>query len=455
MLAVTLAAGCSSEDGGAIVTPTPAPSVANPYLVQRAEGVTELLDDLSRALTGADPAALDALFDPAASDEFRAGLHRVRTNLGGSEPAGDPAEPEARGERLRLRTSGYRLGAEPTAPPQIAAGLQQRLDAAGSSDSWAAPVELRYALGGAATPGIDEAQITDHTVFVVARYRDGWRLAGGAEAVEAVSDDTPGAARPEPWDFGGLVAADVATAGGTSVVLSYPGTDELVTDVAELLPPAVRAVSRFWGTDWPQRAVVVASGQAVEFAGLAGTPTDFGSAAAATVYRSLDLRARTVTGQRLLLAPGAGDLAKPALAILLRHEMFHIASRLDTGLAAPLWLTEGVAEYVGRLGTYRRLADAAPQLAGQVADGDLPEALPADADFDVTESKSTLAYQQAWSMAVFIADRYGEAAQRRLYPGVAATADRAAQDAVIDEVLGVDRDGLIADWQDWLREQVD
>ncbi len=58
--------------------------------------------------------------------------------------------------------------------------------------------------------------------------------------------------------------------------------------------------------------------------------------------------------------------------------------RPRTSDSAPKWLTEGVAEYVGRRGTYRVLADAAPDLADRVRAGSgCPSALPDDAAFDV------------------------------------------------------------------------
>ena len=61
----------------------------------------------------------------------------------------------------------------------------------------------------------------------------------------------------------------VATSGGTSVVASYPGTDQTVARLARLLPGAVAAVESFWGADWPRRAVVVPTAAPAEFAALA------------------------------------------------------------------------------------------------------------------------------------------------------------------------------------------
>jgi hypothetical protein len=56
----------------------------------------------------------------------------------------------------------------------------------------------------------------------------------------------------------------------------------------------------------------------------------------------------TATGQRIVFAPGASDMSDDALRIVLRHELFHFVSRAQTALDAPRWLTEGVADFVGR-----------------------------------------------------------------------------------------------------------
>ena len=49
-----------------------------------------------------------------------------------------------------------------------------------------------------------------------------------------------------------------------------------------------------------------------------------------------------------MFAPGAAAMSDASLRIVLRHELFHFASRADTAADAPRWLTEGVADFVGR-----------------------------------------------------------------------------------------------------------
>ncbi|OBA70253.1 MULTISPECIES: peptidase MA family metallohydrolase [Gordonia] len=500
LAAATLAAGvsaCSSDSqpqqatSSSVTTTTTNPNI---YLQERSEGVARLLDDLTRALTDGDRARLDGLLDSSTSPTFRDSLNVAAQNLSGtgtpaassaaatpsvanpqsaerqsvvpqsvvpqsvvpqstspqspsSESQPSPTTVPARGTALKLKEFGYQLASTQGAEVQMPAELAARLEAQGSTDSWVAPVQLRYALGGAGTPGVDEPTVTLDRELVVARYGDSWKLVGDATLL---GDDAPAT---QLWNLPGLEATDVLTGGGPSAVVSYPGTAVTVDRTRRSLRQAVSAVTAFWGSEWPRRAVVVATATPEEFSAIAhSSATDTSAAAAATVFDRVD--GDTVIGQRVVLAPSANDLPAPALAVVLRHELTHVATRSVTAKDAPLWITEGVAEYVGRKGTYVRLDDAAPDLAAQVRAGQSPDALPSDEDFGVATDKSALAYQSAWALAAYVADRYGETRLKALYRGVAASGDVGRQDNAIATALGVDRNRLIADWRRWLAEQV-
>ncbi|GAC69524.1 hypothetical protein [Gordonia soli] len=464
VVSATLLTACTdtppvSEDTAQSATPSSA------YEVSRSEGAQRLLDALGPAIRDGDRRRLDPLIDPSASPSFRATLTTAVDNLApadtgrpsstagqtGAPPAAGESDSagERRGGRLRPRLLEYRLTpvqeTEPLVPPEI----QARLDEQGSSDAWVAPVEIHHALGGSAIPGIDEPEIVSTTTMILARYGDDWKVVGDYRG--------DGAAPPpvQLWELPGVRAADVRTAGGASVIASYPDTADTVTRVRSLLPNAVDAVTEFWGDAWPRRAVVVATGDNDQFGALTRSlGSDVAAAAAATVYADLDSAARTVTGQRVVLTPAAGTLSAPALGVVLRHELTHVAARTATAPGAPLWITEGVPEYVGRRGTYTRFADAAPQLAARVRAGEAPTAFPTDADFAVDSEQATIAYQSAWSVAAFVADRFDETVLRRLYIGVAGTDDVGRQDAAITNTLKMSRAQLVERWRAWLTEQV-
>ncbi|MEE4023205.1 hypothetical protein V1Y59_08960 [Gordonia sp. PKS22-38] len=488
-LAVAVIAGCGTA-APPVTQSSSAPTTttsANVYERQRTAGVQAALDVLDDALRSGDPKLVDTVVDEAAAPGFRRHLQVIAANLGGhavpaesvapesvptasvsaessaaprstderESPTASPSSPTSvptippRGTALRLKEFRYEVVPSTEAEVLVPAGLQQRLDAQGSSDSWVAPVDLRYALGGADTPGLDEPEVTVNMQLVMARYGDDWKVVGDATAIGGT------AAPAQLWDLPGLAATDVATDGGTSVIASYPGTAETVDRVRGMLPGAVVAVDDFWGEDWPRRTAVVATDRPAEFRALARSAgTDVTGAAAATVYSRIDSDDDVAVGQRVILTPGADRLSDAALGVVLRHELTHIATRVVTAPGAPLWITEGVSEYVGRKGTYGRFDDAAPDLAAQIRAGDVPADFPADRDFAVDSEEAVVAYQSAWSVAAFVADRFGEDELRTLYTGVAADADPRRADQAISDALGVSRTDFVADWQRWLSTQV-
>ncbi|MDL9944383.1 hypothetical protein QSJ19_02045 [Gordonia sp. ABSL11-1] len=503
-------AGCGQS--GPASTSSSSPSVAsapNVYEQQRAAGVQNALDALGDAVVAGDPARVGSLLDPAAGAAFRV---RLETSAGNFS-AGTASDGRTRGTHLSLKSFRYQPAPTEEAETLVPPDLQTRLDAQGSSDSWVAPIELRYALGGAgseasgpdssgagseasgpdssgagseasgpdssgagseasgpdssgagseasgpgssggseerAVVGVDEPEVVVPGQFVMARYGDDWKVVGDAVAIGGTPAPT------QMWELPGLAADDVRTAGGTSVVASYPGTTGVVDRVRRQLPGAVTAVTGFWGADWPRRAVVVATERPADFRALAqSSASDITGAAAATVFSQIDSDQKVATGQRVILTPKAAELPSPALGVVLRHELTHVAARVVTAPGAPLWMTEGVPEYVGRKGTYTRFDDAAPDLAERVRAGGLPTGLPEDRDFAVGEESAMVAYQSAWSAAAFVANRFGEQKLKALYVGVAASDDRRRQDRSISDALGIDRAELVASWRRWLSAQV-
>ncbi|WP_051406291.1 hypothetical protein [Williamsia sp. D3] len=205
-------------------------------------------------------------------------------------------------------------------------------------------------------------------------------------------------------------------------------------------------------------AGIIAAPTDDEFRSLTGAATaDAQAAAAVSIFTGVDPAGPTALGQRVVFSPQAAQLDPNALAAVLRHELFHVAARTVTAQAAPVWVTEGVAEYVGRRGTYTRLADAAPTLAGQVAAGEVPADLPSDANFSPGSPDAALSYQSAWSVAAFIADKFGEDKLKRFYVALAG-ADQPtdpqlvvkSQDTASNIVLGISREELVDQWRGWL-----
>lgn len=214
--------------------------------------------------------------------------------------------------------------------------------------------------------------------------------------------------------------------GRTARLLALGGAQpsDLLQRLAAELPAAAAAVTAFWGPDWRPDIEIAVAGSDQQFSVLAGGAADI---------------AATTTAQRIMFAPGAAGMSPAALRIVLRHELFHYAARSATAADAPRWLTEGVADYVGRPYTERPGPVQAEALAH----------LPTDADLDTPGTARSLAYDRAWWFSRYVADAYGVPALRELYlracgPGHpdVATAVQAA--------LGTDLDAVVAGWRRWL-----
>ena len=199
-------------------------------------------------------------------------------------------------------------------------------------------------------------------------------------------------------------------------------TASLLTRIATQMNDAAKAVTAFWGPDWPRDVLIVAAETDAEFGRLAGGGPD---------------TAATTTAERIMFAPGAAAMSDASLRIVLRHELFHFASRADTAADAPRWLTEGVADFVGRPPTPR------PPDAAELA------TIPADADLDAAGIKGSVAYDRAWWFSRFVADTYGTSTLRALYLRACGPGHPDVATAVRD-TLGADLQEVLVRWHHWM-----
>jgi hypothetical protein len=196
-------------------------------------------------------------------------------------------------------------------------------------------------------------------------------------------------------------------------------TAALLARIGAEMTDAAQAVTAFWGPDWPRDVVIVAAGSDAEFGTLAGGGPDI---------------AATTTAERIMFAPGASGMSDASLRIVLRHELFHFASRAKTAADAPRWLTEGVADYVGRPPTPRPATAATWQL-------------PTDAE--MTGPDQSRAYDRAWWFSRFVAEAYGTGALRALYVRACSPGHPEAATAV-RETLGADLPAVLTGWRQWM-----
>jgi hypothetical protein len=225
------------------------------------------------------------------------------------------------------------------------------------------------------------------------------------------------------------------------VDLGGPDTGRLLSRIAADIGSAVDKVDAFWGAHWSREISVVAAGTDAQFRAAAGggPASQWSDIAAMTVADRIDPARRVAVNQRMVFAPGAARMSKTALRIVLTHELFHYAARVDTALDTPRWLTEGVADYVARPSA------AVPANALTAAD-----ALPSDVDLDAPGPQRSRAYDRAWWFTRFVADTYGPPKLRALYLA-ACGAGHGEFTAAVRDVLGTDPAALLADWRRWMR----
>ncbi len=222
--------------------------------------------------------------------------------------------------------------------------------------------------------------------------------------------------------------------------LGGPDTKRLLSRIAADIGDAIDKVEHFWGVDWSREISVVAAGSDDQFRAAAGggPASQWADIAAVTVVDRVDTAQRVAVGQRIVFAPGAANMKESELRIVLAHELFHYAARVDTAPDAPRWLTEGVADFVAR-----------PPVAVPSGAAAAVQALPTDADLDTPGPDRSLAYDRAWWFARFVADTYGVTLLRAFYLA-ACGAGHADLPTAVRDVLRTDVAGLLTDWQRWL-----
>jgi hypothetical protein len=404
-------AGGPGQPMGAV---SPAPHVDE---ASRTDAVTDLLRRRAQAVLAHDEQSFLATVDPKADEAFVANQRRLFTNLAA----------------VPFDAWSYRLNPDKT----FATG-----DTNGADELWAPAVDLRYALRGV------DAIPTDRPMgYLFARHGDTWYLRSDTALDEQSRRTWRG-----PWDFGPCVV----TTTERGIVLSHPGHEPMVDRLVRELDTSVEAVNEIWPTSWSGRVALLLPDSPGEMRALVGAD-DFpveSVVAVATADRVVN-KTRTVAGQRVVLSPsGVRALSIASLRIVLRHEITHVAARADTVDGSPIWVLEGFADYVGYRDSGITLAEGAPDLAQRVRRNGLPTALPENRAFNSRGSAMSLAYQQSWSLARYISERYGERALISVYRKLAGAGAVSAKetDTMLRGVLGVDRAGLVAGWQSYLRE---
>jgi hypothetical protein len=270
-----------------------------------------------------------------------------------------------------------------------------------------------------------------------------------------LADDTDGGTQVQLWDLPKFTVLRSAT---TLVVGSGPASR--LRPYLELGNLAVKRVDAVWTAPWNSRLVLVVPGTSAQMAEQAGQDKDSVAQVAAVTDGPFDLQGRA-GADRVVVNPGAfATLQARGQQVVVTHEATHVAIRATTNRPVPLWLSEGMADYVGyhAIDVTRRQVAAA--LLDRVRAGKGPKALPSAGDFDPSRATIAPSYNAAWLAVTRIVDVHGAAALVRFYLDAATTTDpstSAGSDpdanvaAAFTKVLGTTQAAFTKEWLAYLR----
>lgn len=279
--------------------------------------------------------------------------------------------------------------------------------------AWTVLVTLHYTLRG-----VDPVP-TERPLVLTFTARSGrWLIAADDRTAGDGSTTWRG-----PWEHGRMLARQ----GAYSLVLAHPANAGRLAGFAAAVDAVVPRVRQVVGGRLPTRVAVIVPDDQKEMSALVGEHLVLGTIAAVAVADSVDTARDRALGQRIVVNPANIDrLGALGRRVVLEHEVTHIATRGITGATMPIWLVEGLADWVGYSGSGLPAGQVADQLRAALRAGGWPGKLPVPADFRGDSPRLALAYEEAWSACRLIADRAGPAALIRLYRAVGTAADPAA-----------------------------
>jgi hypothetical protein len=183
---------------------------------------------------------------------------------------------------------------------------------------------------------------------------------------------------------------------------------------------AVRRVTAAWGKDWNSHVVIVTPSTTEEFAKLLLRSADAGLDQVAAITQGVIDSGQRAQGDRVVINPKAFTaLQSIGRRVVITHELTHVAARSSTTRQVPIWLSEGMADYLGYSGLDLPRQRVAADLLTLVRKGKGPKALPTEADFDPARTKIAPFYAASWLAVSRLVDLYGQAKVVAFYRSVA------------------------------------
>lgn len=279
--------------------------------------------------------------------------------------------------------------------------------------------------------GYDAAPVRTRDRFLFVPNEDGTRLVVASTTDYQWESEHPGNA--QPWDLGPIRAEQAPGVLGIFDDRTSEDAD-VVLDATSSGRSDVRAVLGADGEHRPRGVtgvVVYALEDPTFLRGIAGqTVGDPDRADGLTIAVPIDAMApgEGVASYRISLNPRVFEESASVVGRLVRHELTH-AMLGPRGLGAPLWLNEGLAEFVSvrsMAPTQRRLPATALDVGATVTD------LPGEAQFGGPQAEAW--YAVSWWVCEYVARTYGEQVLLLLLDRLEGGAD---QTEALDNLLGV------------------
>lgn len=380
----------------------------------------------SQGISGnARKAALDAILAQRATAVLKGDLKGFLASV-------DPQQPKLVAEQRvlfgNLRQFQFSTLRYFVADERIAPQMEEKY----GKNAFSTRVMMRYQLAG-----LDPKPVQTDLGYTFAARSGRWILVADDAIEETLSDD----GHRQPWDFQPVTVIRR----GKVVVVVDKTEAALGKKIAGVSQTAVSAVRRHWPRPWNGAVMVVAMSDPHVMSLLWTTGTGTGwtiAAKAVTLYdgEPLGAKAAAPVGSRIVINPA---VRKDLDEDLLVHEMTHVAT-VPIGVRAPIWIVEGVAEYVRcrsieddprwTVDPYRKTVKAKYLPSMKV--------LPGEPEFDANGDRS---YGQAWWATEYLVSAEGVKGMAALYTELALrSTSQASYAAIIKKHTGKTPAELVA-----------
>jgi hypothetical protein len=289
-------------------------------------------------------------------------------------------------------------------------------------------VQLRYRFKGQ-----DASPVLGRVSYTFVLTRSGWRIGGQDDARDDV----------QIWDGGPVRTLRSAR----TLVVYHHGSETLAGRLLQAAERGYGEVAATWTGRWEHKVVILVPRDQQEAERLVDAP-DLSPIAALSASSVESGPGGRVLGNRIVVnSTVLAPYRNLDLQNVVTHEMTHVATRILGNV--PLFLVEGFAEYTA-LRPYRRYPpwQTRPALAERVRDGHFDGRLPSAAELRGRDG--VVAYDEASTFCLWVAEHYGEGKLRELYRASAGS----SLDLGLRQVLGVSKRTAEARWAAWVRARL-